>query len=400
MMKVRRKREARFGRRGLPVTVTLIGAVLMTVAAREKIPGYDALDYGFRFASAIKTDVKDMGMAQTAIVMELAELGDLDTAVKRAPSIANWRRGTVLADLAAMLAQQDRPQEARKLLAEAKQFRDSLDGWETRRIDAHIAQAYAMLGDMQKSEQLAEEVAESDLRQYRGRSVATVAAAYAARGEFERAMEYLGQLRSDEDYDVTWWRTSGYVEVASQQGLPKGKRFHALREAVRSSDGIDGWKQAEALISIADSFLGLGARDEATTAVRKADKVASAVSKDAPSRAYMLATLAQAWGRVGAADRARELLAEAGPLIPEMLVIDQPGYYAQLARGYVELGDREAADEMYGVALDSAASLENARPRALAIVAVCRLMARDGTPLKPQVKQRLDDLYSGLRAPW
>jgi len=80
------------------------------------VPGKAALDYGFRFASAIVTDAKDQQKAQQAVVMEYAAIGLLDEATRLATSIEGWRRGAALADLANLLAKQGRKQDARALL--------------------------------------------------------------------------------------------------------------------------------------------------------------------------------------------------------------------------------------------------------------------------------------------
>lgn len=384
----------------LLMAAATLAALARETPASERLPGHDALDYGFRFASAIESDTKDQGKAQTAIVMEFASQGDLDEAVRRAGSIANWRKGTVLADLAGMLAEEDRDEEARRLLTEARRVRESIEGWQTRRIDAHIAQAHAMLGELDRSKSLADEVAESDQRQYSGRAVATTAAGKAARGDFEGAMSYLGQIAGAEDYDVTWWRTTGYVVIAQQTALDPKQRKQALREAMRSADGIDGWKQAEAFLAISKEASRQGDSELALSAMQRSQQILDAVSDRSPSKALVMATVAEGWARIGRREEARKLLRAAEPMIPELLVIDQPGYYAHLARGYVELGDDASAERLYGTALDSAASLENARPRALAIVGICRLMARDRAPLKQKFKRRLDDLFAGLRAPW
>ena len=48
----------------------------------------------------------------------------------------------------------------------------------------------------------------------------------------------------------------------------------------------------------------------------------------------------------------------------------------------------------------AAADLTNARPRALAVTAVCRQMGRNGVEPNPETKVRLDALLAGLDDPW
>ncbi len=73
---------------------------------------------------------------------------------------------------------------------------------------------------------------------------------------------------------------------------------------------------------------------------------------------------------------------------------------ADLASGYWVAGDEANAKRLYGRALTRAEALENARPRALAVVEICRSMGREQVPASPETRARLDALYAGLRDPW
>src|SRR5262245_43691773 len=75
-------------------------------------PDLPALDYAFRFASAIAKDPKDRAKAQELAVAEFAAAGALDEAIRRADQIEGWRRGAVYADLATALAGMGRKEEA------------------------------------------------------------------------------------------------------------------------------------------------------------------------------------------------------------------------------------------------------------------------------------------------
>ena len=50
--------------------------------------------------------------------------------------------------------------------------------------------------------------------------------------------------------------------------------------------------------------------------------------------------------------------------------------------------------------MTSAEGLVNARPRALAVVAICRLMALEKVALDDEMRSRLETLHDGLGAPW
>jgi hypothetical protein len=103
---------------------------------------------------------------------------------------------------------------------------------------------------------------------------------------------------------------------------------------------------------------------------------------------------------LGKKERARELLNRVEALAPTVQPIERPAVYANAASSFALLGDAASAKRLYGIALDQAGSLVNSRPRALAVVEICRSMGRASVPLDNATRGRLDTLYSGLKDPW
>ena len=66
----------------------------------KEAPGQPALDYAFRFSSAITPDPKDMAKAQAPVVGDYIHIGRYDSARSAAMQIQGWRQGVALADLA------------------------------------------------------------------------------------------------------------------------------------------------------------------------------------------------------------------------------------------------------------------------------------------------------------
>jgi tetratricopeptide (TPR) repeat protein len=362
--------------------------------------GRGALDWAFRFANAIDPDPKDKARAQESVVRDFAAVGDLDVALRRAEEIDGWRQAVVYADLATELAQADRQDEARELLTRAENLRRGIKGWQNPRIAAHIAQALAALGEIDRSRRLAVELVAYDGQQYLGRSVAMVATGLAANGEYEQAREELDKLAESRDIYETWWRTAAYLSLARDKGLTEEQRLEALIEARRSADGIDGWKRAEALASIAEEFIDLGQTKRARKILREADAIVAPLPDALSVKALLLTTVARPWAMAGEEGHARELLAQAEPLVANAMNIEQPGVWANVAIGYVALGDTAEAQRLYATALASAESLANARPRALAIVTICRSMGRHGVELSEATEEHLQALFEGLQDPW
>jgi tetratricopeptide (TPR) repeat protein len=365
----------------------------------EPVAGLEALGFAYRFASAIEKDPKDQAKAQELVIGELVVIGALDEALQRAETVKGWRRGSVYADLATALARQGKPQRARGLVEQARAVQSSVSGWEGRRILAHVAQALAALGDEEGVAKITRQLAESDPLQYAGRSAATEAVASAVRGEYGEAMERMKTIQGSDDIEIAWWRTAGYLAVAREKQLDAPKRIRALDAASASAEGIPGWRRAEALESIAEEYESLGRRDSARSALRSAQQVLK-TSSDSTEQAALLSNLARSWAGIGEKKRAREILRDAEASVAGALGIDRPGIYANLGSSYLRVGDRAEARRLYDRALEAAAALENSRPRALAVTAICRQMGRSGVELDGPTRDRLEALLSGLGDPW
>jgi predicted Zn-dependent protease len=139
-----------------------------------------------------------------------------------------------------------------------------------------------------------------------------------------------------------------------------------------------------------------GARE----ALRKADTLLDALPPATPMRAPLLSNLARAWAGAGDARRARALLSQAERSVTGELRIDQPGFWANLAASYGAIGNEPEKQRLLDRAIGSANGLENARPRALAVVTICRALGRHGIDPDDAARTRLDALYDGLKAPW
>jgi hypothetical protein len=362
--------------------------------------GDEALQYAFKFASAIDPDPKDKAKAQELVVREYASRGDLDEAISLAAEIDNWRRGVVYADFARQLASEGRRDEALELIERARDTQKGIAGWQNPRISAHIAEALAALGDLAGSRELSAAVADQDPQAYAGRAVATVATGYAANRNFDAAIEQLSILTDENDLYETWWRTEGYLELGKNAAFTDKQRLHALDLAMESAAQIAGWKQAQALQGVAAEYDKLGKRKKAREALRQADDVIMAVPPTLSAKAAMLSSLAGAWAKIGERKHAAELLELAEAAVPNNITIDRPGVYALLAESYHQMEEWEDTRRLFDIALGSAEDLVNARPRALAAVAICRSMGRSGIELDEATRGRLDALFAGLQDPW
>ena len=383
--------------KGTGLRAAVVAALFLFVGAAPKP---DALEWAFKFASAIVSDPKDMGKAQESVVWDLITSAQWERAQAAAGKVEGWRRGTAYADLATALAKAGRKDQARAAIAKAETVRTTIEGWQNPRIAAHVANAWAALGEIDKAGTLAGAVAVEDAQQYAGRATATKAAGLASSGQIDAAEKELDKLADAKDIDEVWWRTAGYLEIARQTSLPREKRKLALTEARRSADGIPGWRKAEALESVADEYRKLGDVPAAKECLGVAASIVEPLPETMAIKAALLSNLARGYAEVGGIADARRLLRDAEKVAPSAQVIDRPIVYANTAASFASLGDRDNARRLFTKSLDEAQSLVNARPRALAVVEICRSIAKSGLPLDAPTDDRLVSLYDGLKDPW
>jgi tetratricopeptide (TPR) repeat protein len=387
---------------GFAVAILTVGLAATAAAHGNDKPSarLDALDFGFKFASAIETDPKGKGAAQTGIVLAYLKRGEIEAAMRDAANVEGWWRGVALAEVAVKFADEGRDDEARELIRRAEEVRSTVNGWENPRISSHIAHAHALLGDVDRTRETAKKVAEEDSREYTGQAVAAVAESLAEKGDYDRAMAELDVLEGDQELLTAWWRTSGYLAIARKRDFTDQQRANALEAAKSAAVAVPGWQRVDALRLVAEELHALGRHAAAVETLDTAESIFEP-EEDQPGRPpTLLSELASSWARVGEEKRARALLEEAEKSTQRLPVIDQPGLEARIAMAYMELGDEAAGRRTLDIALERAAKLTNARPRALALVEICRQAGLYGLELSAADRTRLDSLLAGLVAPW
>jgi tetratricopeptide (TPR) repeat protein len=380
-------------RASLALTLVLSGTA---VPAASEIPAPSAaaaLDYAFRFASAVPDDPKDETRAQESVVREALLLGATSQAKELASGIQGWRGGSAYADVAAALAREGKTEEASELVSLAEGIAAATRDWHGLRVQAHVAGALAILGDLDRASRLCAEVETRDPL-YGGRATATLATAHAWRGDFDTALEILSGLDEKKDIYDTWWRTRGYIDLSRAEPLGKKQRLAALDRARQSAEGVAGWKRTEMLQQVAEAYLDLGKPGKAREALDRAESLILAEPDVTAAKASLLALMAATRAELGDDARARELLGPAETAASTSLDIERPRLLADVAGGYQLLGDESEAARIWAQALEDGESLANARPRALALSAVCRALARSGALLDTDRREKLEALLT------
>lgn len=360
---------------------------------------FEALDFAFRFASAIKSDARDRAKAQELALGEYAAAGAYDEAARRAPEIDGWRRGSLYATLATQLARAGRADEARAFIGKAEAVRQNTSGWENPRISAQVAEALALLGDTQQSARITADLAAADPIQYTGRAVATDAVAAAAQGNFAQGMDRLRALENNDDLDTAWGRTMGYLALARHAEVPKASRLEALGAARASADRLPLERRLDGLLQIAPEYANLGRKGDAKKAVASAAAVVADKAHGTEAIPGLIA-VGQGWAEIGEPEKARKPLQQAEGLVAQALSIDQPGLIERIASAWRRVPDSERARRLDVKAVDNAAGMLLSRPRAIALSAICRQMGKDGVVPDESLRSRLESLLGGLGEPW
>jgi hypothetical protein len=362
-------------------------------------PSLDALDYAFRFATAIKSDARDRAKAQELALGEYAAAGAYDEAARRAPEIEGWRRGMLYATVATQLAREGRADEARTFIGKAEEVRQNTSGWENPRISSQVAEALALLGDTRQSNRLTAELATADPIQYAGRAAATDAVGAAMQGDFEQGMTKLRALESNNDLDTAWGRTTGYLALAKHADAPQASRLEALDAARASAESLPLERRLDGLLQIAPEYTALGRKGNAKKTVASAAALVAAIPASAEAIPGFIA-VGQTWAEIGEPEKARKSLQQAEGLVSQALSIDQPGLIERIASAYRRVPDAERAHRLDLEAIDNAVAMRLSRPRAISISAICRQMGKDGVVPDEALRSRLESLLAGLGEPW
>jgi tetratricopeptide (TPR) repeat protein len=247
---------------------------------------------------------------------------------------------------------------------------------------------------------LALDLAAADPRQYGGRAAATVSQAQITLGNFDKAMEALSPVDSDPDVEVSGARTGGYLQIAKGKNFTPAQRLQALQAAEASAGSLPTWEEVGVLAEIAQLYQGAGQDERSRKALQKAEEFAQSLPGSAAGKSPLTVEVAQGWAELGDKARARTLLLQAEPAAASSLDINRPAAYARLASAWRGVGDARQADRLMALAIASAESLKNARPRALSAVDICRTLGRDGVEPDSGTRGKLESMLANLKDPW
>lgn len=360
----------------------------------------ELLELGFDAASRIPGNPheRDRARVQETVARTAFQLGLKTRSAAMANQIANWRKGTIFADLAVDAARAGRADAAETFSRFARNAVGGAQQWQSERVLARLAEAQVVLGKSAEALETEKKFGESE----KGKVTAALAQlpdadfdailaeaerAFAT-GNFEltaNALEICARLgeRNDAD-DARWSRIEDLV------GRAKGKVAREIH--IRS------------YLRLADARIARQAPAAARALVERAkalrDEVRWTPDSELPLTAEIARRLAAAGDRdaaIAELDKGLESFRSNERLVADIF---RAGALCPAAEALVALGEEERARAVYRAAIEAGALNPNARPRAEDLAQTAASLARSGIEPDEATWARLRAIRDGLTDPW
>lgn len=361
----------------------------------------ELLHFAFETASLIpvKPHIKDRSRAQEKIVASLIELDQPLSALDFIEKIDNWRRGSCYADIAFYYARRGCEKEVQRYIDMADQISESVECWRRDHIRVKIANAYALIGEVQHAEQYQAGVEASEEKK-----VAGVMAMIADENDFKEQMEILDSLIATGNFDSVTNALKACANLFNR--FYKNEELRLLaEEKIKSSWGIlPVFMRIELLQELAgfalehaDQAKTLELVNEAQTLVDdsqwRPEHIIPIQSKISRLR-YL------AGDRQKAMENTDAMLALFHSQRDKIINIYRAGALRALAEAYMSMGDKEKALMVYKRAVEEGMENPNSRPRAEDLSAACLSMALNDAEPDDELWARIRRIKEGLGDPW
>ncbi|MEM6885392.1 MAG: tetratricopeptide repeat protein [Verrucomicrobiota bacterium] len=380
------------------MTVT---AVAVLVGCQSQQYPDDLLGWGFKFASTLETDKKDQAKYQEKVLRQMADLDEMDRAINTLPQLEGWRKVAVAADITKVLAAEGDDVGARALIASAEEWAKPVTGWQKERIRAHLAEAYAFLGDTDKQSEVSGSIddKEEKLKNRLADSFAMVAS-----GDFEQAIEDLGAFHGQANFTLNLNLVSNYLtlfKLKQFQQNPEKKRI-LLNQATKVARAMKFWVRCKVMADLAVLYIQDGDTDTAISLLQESEAVLQEVIREPRVAIPVLVDIAVAYHKADQMEESHRLMAQATELLntDTMVEWDRSLAYPMVAYGaYICLSPAEG-EQLFDTCLQRAEEQVNSRGKVIIVVDTCIFMNRCQFPFTRQVQSRLKQIYHSLGDPW
>lgn len=376
----------------------------------EPVESYrtELLDLAFDAVSRLPTvpHEKNRSRAQDRIVAASLQIGQAERALGYIERISNWRRGSGYADLATYVAKNSRDVELVESCLDraaeiAKDYVDDIDfqQWRVDRIRAKIARTYMILGENERAAEFAHALADSEWTE-----VAEAQAELLDRDAFDAQMASIDAILVNANFEqivgaikaCTRLYDRFYTDAECREIIEQRIERASVKLPVNARIGTLG-AFAQAALDHADPETARDHLDEAHALIDARQWLPDAFL-------IMTSRLATLRHRAGDEDEARrcqdEALARFESEREQVIDIDRADALLRAAEAYLAFGDRKAAHDVYGEAVEASVVNPNSRPRAEDLTEVCVSMATHACEPSKQLRARMQQIADDLGHPW
>jgi len=365
----------------------------------------ELLEFGFAAASAIPAapHLRDRAKAQEAVALGFIEAGHAVRAAACALEIGNWRRGSVYGDLAIDCARKGLADSARLYgrfaLETVAEGRDGVEDWQRDRVRVKVAQAFALLDDLETAALLERGVGEAEMGK-----VAAVVASRSEVSEIDALVEMAAVAISTLNFDLTVNAFEVMIELA---GKSKGEeaRWTRIVELLASTRGrVPRDIEIKTYLRLADVRIAQESPEEARALIATAVGLRDGARWTPDAALPLAAEVARRLHAVGERERARTEIESALEAFHEQIAAVPDVFRAEAMRpaaeALVAMGAVERAREVYASLLEEGARNPNARPRAEDLAESLASLARAGVVPDEAMWARIKAIREGLVDPW
>jgi len=363
---------------------------------------YDLLSIAFETASAIPVHphIKDRSKAQEAVITGLLKLHQPLQALECIKSIDNWRRGAAYADFAFYCARHGFVEDVQPCLEIAAKIAELAEqDWRRDRIKVKIARTLALLGQNQRADELKTDVDDSEVGK-----VEEVKAMICDDESFQGLVDTLNSLIATGNFDLVKNALHSYAELFTRF-YSKSERRRQIEETIESAlPKLPAFARIELMTKLVQACLDKEDTENALRFVDETQALTNSFAWPLEYRIPLIANLAVLRFRAGDVDRAKNDVNAAFALFQQeghkIVNIYRARTLRPVAEALKQMGDPDAALEVYKRAIEEGVANPNSRPRAEDLSATCLSMASHGVEPDEELLTRINDISDGLGNPW
>lgn len=377
-------------------------------AAHSNLPAWSAALYDAAIGAAARMPldphIKNRSKVQEELASGLLQLGEIDRARSVAQSIANWRKGCVLADCAYECVVQGRDADADALLAQAikvlgQQSDEEVQVWQKARIRAKIARAMLRQGKFEAADPYL-----LDLEPAEAKLIADERARTAPLEDFEGQVGSLEPALSGTNFDVikAAMETATLVYEKWYERREERERVEALLRA--NWDKLPRDLRLAAILRMSESALRRGDKAVSSKLLDETRLLVSALRWQPEHKLPIEAKIAELLHRGGEVDRAAQVVAEALAYYDaeraKIVNIERAGALRPMAEALARTDRKSEALVLYKRVVEEGMENPNSRPRLDDLAATVVSMVANGLEPDATLAARIAEIGAKLDHPW